>query len=456
MQLGSGFMIHDAIPEGPPSPATDARNLADNDEEMAAPHSMEKRSASGGDAPEPKRAKPIPPDPDDHWALVSCFDDRDHFVEVDTRILEPFNCRLFMVIKHETPKHCIHTGRPYWRSSMTRSMLTTFVRSLEHGELSLGKNVGVSEAVTTMEYENIPMGVSSKHMVDKKLLAEAPTGPVFQKRAERVHMVVVRTAEQVAHAICRWPRLEASLDAALTGFPVAATCTATRAWVRFCKKPQVILDKGDRELALARKWPNWIQATLMTFGIMHDRLVASGTIATGSRDKESYEALETKAEADMLGSFMFAPFDWPRHAMQRATRKEQALGEKFANEMRDVLLDSNTRPEGGPSAAVAQRVEENSEKLTYARACFSMAETLVQDAPSPATMFGGQCADDQGKSPERSQLEKSLKQRGIKVVRWSEDEKNPSRPLVFPPHWADGPSSGSVHCAVLLDFSDRR
>ena len=56
----------------------------------------------------------------------------------------------------------------------------------------------------------------------------------------------------------------------------------------------------------------------------------------------------------------------------------------------------------------------------------------------------------------RSQLEKSLKQRGIKVVRWSDDEKNPSRPLVFPPHWANGPSSGSVHCAVLLDFSDRR
>ena len=339
---------------------------------------------------------------------------------------------------------------------MTRAMLTTFMRSLEHGELSLGKNVAVSEAITTLEYENVPVGIPAKYLAEQRIVGDVPVGAVFQKRAERVHMAVVRTAEQVAHAVCRWPRLEASLDATLSGFPVAATCTATRAWVRFCKKPQIVVDKGDSCLALARKWPRWMESTLQVFGIMHARLVADKTVTAVARDKESYEALETKVEGDLLGSFVCAPFDWPRFAQQRSTRKEQVLGEKFANEMRDIVLDSNTRPEGGPSAAVARREEENPDKLAYARGCFSLAETLLLDSPSPATMFSGQCSDDQGKSPERAQLEKSLKQRGIKVIRWSEDDKGPSRPLIFPPNWAEGPSSGSVHCAVLLDFSDRR
>ena len=451
-------MLFDAIPDGPPSPAMHEQNFPNEEDDMAATHPMEKRSASAGpsgaEAPAPKRRKDKH-EPSNH-AFVSCFDERDNFVEVDLRVLEPFNCRLYTIIKHQEPDYCQNTGRPYWRCRMTRAMLTTFMRSLEHGELSLGKNVTISEAVTTMEYENIPIGVPAKWQAEQKLLKEVPVGAVFQKRAERVHTAVVRTAEQIAHSVCRWPRLEASLDAALSGFPVAATCTATRCWVRFCKKPQIVVDKGDSCLALARKWPSWMEATLQVFGIMHARLVADKSISGNARDKESYEALETKAEGDLLGSFVCTPFDWPRFAMQRSTRKEQLMGEKFANEMRDVILDSNTRPEGGPSAAVARREDENPEKLDYARGCFSLAETILHDSASPATMFGGQCCDDQGKSPERLQLEKGLKQRGIKIIRWSDDDKGPSRPLIFPPNWAEGPSSGSVHCAVLLDFSERR
>jgi len=50
-----------------------------------------------------------------------------------------------------------------------------------------------------------------------------------------------------------------------------------------------------------------------------------------------------------------------------------------------------------------------------------------------------------------------ISQRGIKVVRWNEDEKSgPPRPLIFPPSWNEGLSSGSTLCSVLLDFSDRR
>jgi len=45
--------------------------------------------------------------------MISCFDEVDRLVEVDTRLLEPFNCRLYRMIKHDPP-HVDHIGRRFW------------------------------------------------------------------------------------------------------------------------------------------------------------------------------------------------------------------------------------------------------------------------------------------------------------------------------------------------------
>lgn len=385
------------------------------------------------------------------FAFVTCMDDCDRLIEVDTRLLASFSCRLYGVIKHDRPLTDAASGRAYWRCGMSKAMLQTFVRSLQHGQLSLSKNVSVTEALTTFEYENVSVGVPPERQGDVTLLRMPPAGPVFEKRAERVQDAVVRLSEQIASAFARWPRLEASLDSALLGVSTQCTCTATRAWVRFCRKPQIVHDKADLAVQLARRWPPWLQAMLVAYGILHARLVRDKAIAPEARDEAAFNALQTAVHGDPLGSFLATPFDWPRYAMDRAARKDQLAGEAFANGLRQVVLDSSVR-EGPREAAGAAALQE----LQYARACMSLSEQTLHEAPSPAGIYHGLCVDDQGRSTERTQLQRSLAQRGIKVVRWNEDDKaGPARPLIFPPNWAEGPTSGSNMCCVLLDFSDR-
>ena len=398
--------------------------------------------------PEPHRAAEPP-----LFALVSCFDKRDELVEVSMNLLKPFDCRLAKVIQHQDPDIEQGSGRRYWRSNMTRAMLQTFLRSIEHGELSLGKNVSLAEAMSTFEYENITIGVPAERMGEMKLIRDPPAGAVFQKRAERVTEVILRTCEQVATAICRWPRLEASLDAALTGYSANCTCTANRAWVRFIRKPYYCTDKGDPAVTMAKKWPTWMSFSLTCYGLIHHRLVRDKLVDDKSRDEEAFNALQTAIQRDTLGFLMPTVHDWPRFAQDRTTRKRWMLAEAFANEMRQCILDATT-PKG--EREVPEEEEWTAAQYSYARGCISLAEAQLHDAPNLATMFAGQCTDDAGKSPERVQLQRSLQQRGIKVVRWSEDDRTPARPLIFPPSWAEGAGSGSNQCAMLLDFSERR
>lgn len=419
----------------------------------------ERAPAPAPTAPPAKRLRPslngngsVP-----RYALVSCYDDCDRYVEVDTRLLAPFNCRLYKVIQHQEPFRDVNTDKPYWKSTMTRAMLTTMLRSLLHGELSLGKGVSIAEAMTTFEFENIGVGVPAERVGEIRTITGPPAGAAFEKRVERVNDVLLRSSEQIAHAIARWPRLEACLDGALTGGPMTNTCTATRAWVRFCRKPVVTALAGDRCVALARKWPNWLQASFITFGILHARLCAAGTISSASRDEESFTALETQVRGDVLGWFLMTLHDWPHHAQDRAARRAETAGHTFAQNLRQTIIDAGTRD--GPASAAPpgmHNVPYSAEAL-YARACVLLAERLMAEAPSPANIYSGQCCDDQCKSPERTQFQRSLHTRGIRVVRWAEDEKStPGKPLVFPPNWAEGPHSGSQWCSVLLDFSDRR
>jgi hypothetical protein len=378
----------------------------------------------------------------DH-VLLSCFDEPERLVEVSTRLLSSFNCRLYACIKHDDP--CVQraTGALFWRCSMTRAMLSTFVRSLTHGELSIGRGVSVSEALTTFEYENVPIGVPPDKSGETKLMRMPPAGVAFEKNTSNTTDVVVRTSEQIAHAIAKWPRLEANLGAALAGMPSNLSCTATRAWVRFCKKPLLFFDNSETMMAVARKWPSWCSLLVAAFGVVHASLVKRGAVEEKARDAAAFNVLQTAIYAQPLGFFFAAIQDWPRWAIDGAARKDTAKGERFAAEMRTVVMEAAAFP------------GDKSKDVLYARSCISLADALVHDAPSPAVMYSGSCCDDNGKSTERAQLAKSLANRGIKLVRWSDDEKLPQKPLIFPPSWSDGPGSGSNHCAMLLDFSER-
>jgi len=357
-------------------------------------------------------------------------------------------------------------------------MLQTFVRSLQHGELSLSKTVSVAEAMTTFEFENVAIGVPAERRGEVEAARAAaclrpPTsGVVFQKRLHRVQEVVLGTSEQIAHAIARWPRLEVVLDAALSGMPACTSATATRAWVRFCRKPSRIPVACDREckgqlpVIMVRSWPMWLQTSLAALGILFAKLDRKGAVSSflSQWDEEAFNALVTLVQGDQLGWFLFTVYDWPRRYMDKHQKRESLLGEQFATQIRQAVLEgadaaSRLASQGGSSdGSSPPQPQALSQRYLFSRACVTLAEQILHDSPSPATMYSGVCADDNGKTSERLQLQRSLMQRGIKVVRWLDgDEKTaPLKPLVFPPGWADTGSSGTNTACMLLDFGERR
>ena len=417
------------------------------------------------------RESPVPTEPvagcsvetKDHGrhVLVSCFDEPLALTEVDLRVLEPFETRLAKIIRYDQPEvvsYGPHKGKPYWRTGMTKAMLSTLIRSLMHGELSVGKGVSISEALTTFEYENVPVGVpaSEQRRLAAKSLQNAGAGVSKDKRSRSVQEIVLKTCEQIAHALAVWPRLENALDAAIAGSSTPCTCTATRVWIKFIPKPQLVMEKSEKWLSIARKWQTWCSATMASIGVQHAKLAADGAIDAKARTAPSHALLVRAVETHPLGNFFMIQNDAGK------TRVDPAVsGEAFASEMRLACISDrggtgpvvSTAPEG------AAQPDKNAPR--YARACMALSENIFHSTPNLAMLYSSACMDEAGKTPERVQLTKSLKSRGITVVRWCDSDSSAvvnTRPLVFPPHWRDdrAPHGSSQHTSlpmVLLDFS---
>ena len=391
--------------------------------------------------------------------LLSCVDEPDKLVEVDARILEPFGCRLYNRLRYDEPAVCSSTGRPYWRCGMSKAMLFTLVRSLEHGQLSLGRGVSVSEALSTLEFEGISFTPPDHLRCIKAMLKPPKAGVAFEKREERVVDVVARAAEQTSNAIVCWPRLEAALDAALSGGSSMGSATPSRVWTRLAPKPRFHAEKGqDGPLSLARRWPSWACKTLAAMGMVQQRLEQEGVLDARIRDEPSFQALADAVLASPHGPFFAAEFDVSRST--HAAKRECMRAERFASELRSVLLSSvATIPTGpvGPGFRDPPPAPVAKEAVVFARACFVLAETLFTQAPSPASIFGGSCLDTQGRSAERRVLTAALQTRGVKVLAFADsEEKSAPRPLYFPPQWVsdDAPPLASAGGpAILLDFS---
>ena len=376
--------------------------------------------------------------PTNRFVLVSCFDDPDKYVEVDTLLLKPFKSRLYKMILHDEP-FVDSSGKRFWRTGMTRALLQTMIRSLTIGLLTVGKGVTVGEALSMFDYENIVVG---------NKLKPAPLGVAFPKRLEPAQQTLTNTCEQIASCIAMWPRLETCLDSSLFGAVCLNSVTATRAWVRFCKKP-VIRTAGNTGsdsaffAAMARKTPRWLWSTLMAIGVVHAHLVRDNHLDAKARDMQAYAALEQAVESNGLGPFLAGSYDVSKSAVlsNAPIRKEARRGDKFAAEMRNVINDG--------------AMHKDKAALSFATAVFCLCEMITTMTPNLTTLFGGSCADDNGRTHERALLQKSFKQRGINVIRWSDDEKEPSKPLVFPPSWFQENGCCGSGASVLLEFPMR-
>jgi len=387
-------------------------------------------------------------------ALVSCFDEPNRLQEVDLRVLEPFQCRLFKMIKTDKPQQNAE-GQFFWRASMTRAMLQTFMRSLLHGELSLGSGVSFSEALTTFNYENVPIGVPANLKSGAPAaLRPPPPGLAFQKRREMLASLTQMLAEQVATAVSVWPRLEDALQTALVCGK--AEVSPTRAWIRFAHKP--ILSShvgGDLIVTLATKYAKWLQKSLLAIGMIHGQLVEDGIVDGQARNVDAYHLLAASVETDLLGPLFFARYDKSSDVHDEATSRRFVRARRFATDVRQLVLTAATAAANGesitrkPEDFFVANASPPADRVRFARACISLADHLLQQAFSPAAVFSGGCAID-GASFERTQLAKALKVRGIGVLAWSDTSRGAM--LSFPPGW--GSVDGSLDApAVLLDLS---
>jgi hypothetical protein len=382
----------------------------------------------------------------EEYVLLSAFDDPEKLVEVKLSLLKQADCRLSKMITHQAPS--TRRGVPFWRSSMTKAMLTTFVRSLLAGELVLTKGVTVGEALATFEYEGV-MLQSSRHPMTRPR-----PGIAFSKADGRVSDLVSSLCAQVADALLQWPRLETVLDSVIgrndeeVNYSKLAlaniSATPTRVWVRFAGRPKTPEANGaDFALALAQKPPRWLAEGVGALGVVHHIIAQTDAAFKTQRDEAAFKRLHRAVDGGPLGPFYGVLHDFVRSCAAPESRHLLKKGERFFSECRASLL--NAAPDAGPSLAVQ-----------YSRAVFTLVEnSLWPPFPDCSRVFGSACADEGGQTPERGELKRALKARGIQVVRWS-DERDPNvRPLVFPPSWREGGAT-CYGPAVLLDFQQIR
>jgi hypothetical protein len=439
-------------------------------------------------------------------ALVACCDAPFNPVDVNLKILEQFDCMLGKTILYDAPSHFDessgpHAGRPYWRTTMTRAMLTTLLRSLRHGELSLGAGVSLDEAISTFEYEGITIGAAARSSARAGDDAPLPFAPPRTLRPPRDGLASERffskdvagespaegiraTCERVAHAIILWPRLRLALETALSGGYGASSCSATRAWVSFSPKSPCFLSltEGTYDLLpLVRDPPHWLQHALCGIGAIHYKLVKEAAIA--SRDDRSDDALAilvAAIERTPLGPFQYTALDLPTGV---APKRENVKGQRFAREMVAAIVPAKTtvlEMLGAQRTAVAVAVQPTSHgsactnapepcdarRSLFAKTIVSIAVRVYLQAPNLSALYGDACADD-GASYERAALGRALDARGVRVVRWARagDASAAALGLSFPPLWAHdaktrderfqrrAEEAEDERCAVLLDFS---
>lgn len=272
--------------------------------------------------PIPKRAKFA----ENRFAMISCFDDPDKLVEVEVALLESIGCRLASVIRNTDPSSTA-SGKPFWRSGMTRSMLLTFVRSLTVGELVLSKGTTVGEAVSVFEYEGVSVGrAAGRASIDLPRFGVAHT-----KREEPVSDTLSRLCENVADAIVCWPRLEIVLDNAMgvhvadaycRGYSGNITATSNRLWVRFADRPKSVdAESNNFVVALVLKNPKWFAETMVAIGIVHYRMSLSSPEFAKLRDESAFKKLCAEIDSDTVGTFFPVKTDAPRGQCDLKLRK---------------------------------------------------------------------------------------------------------------------------------------
>lgn len=390
------------------------------------------------------------------FAYMLAMDNTFQPIRVDVRLLEHYECRTFLAMKHDQPAYVDKESKmPVYYSWMSRSLLIAFVKSLTVGKMCLNDSVSFQELVYAFEYE----GISCPSSIDAKQYNEAvhavssgsrAMGIGFRNRDKSLLDSVSEISEAIAAAIVDWPRLEHGLESALhppcdgDTESVTFTCTPTRCWIRLLQAPKSFVENcSDATYGLCKKRPYWLTSTLYAIASVRFALIRLGKIEADDYSEASFFALEEGVKRDPSKNFFSTRIDVPRAWRDRA-KKTLGDAECFA------IMVINEITNYGP-------IEDNnnttrlSPLLKYARACVALAFKTASSMPRIASIFSQRCEDDKGTTPERCALGQALRAHRIKVVKWNDDEPNA---LVFPPALRHG-SARAAGPAVLLEFFNR-
>ena len=362
--------------------------------------------------------------------LVSCYDDPDNLIELDTTLLKDFGCRLSLLIKNSTPE--VVNGREVWRCGLTRNMLLSMIKSLTLGELVLCDGIGVSEAIATFEFEGIFVRSSrTSHSITPR------NGIAFPKPTSG--NTLQRVCGDIADAILQWPRLETLMQSPLSYRKCSRddsklTVSSTCAWIQFSPCPAI----DDQELInLACRSPSWFTKILCGIGAYRHQLF-KGTELEHSYSRESFNTLIDSLSDDMLGQYSLTRFDFCKNSARGDFKKAIAVGRDFYSLVCNHVLRPN---------------DVKGDAYNYACGIATFAENTIHEAHDLDKLFSKKCCDESGESPERRKLAEALERRGVKVVRWNDNADISVRPIVFPPHFKIPHGQNNGPC-VLLSFEN--
>jgi hypothetical protein len=339
-------------------------------------------------------------------AVLLSVTDSNELVSVDRQLLIESGCRLGLALKYDDVTE----------SHMTKAMLLTFMRSLLHGQLSLGRGVSYQEALTTFQFEGISIGGVPP--------AIAP-GSTTAHHATSISEEIVFLSERLANHLITWPRLAKTCRNSIFG-KGSVSATPTRVWVRLLTRPQFrIRGDGSHHSALIAKWPYWLSESLAFIGSVHDELVIEGVIQPHACDETALKLM-----SERLGSR-----EYLSHSMHdglsttHEVKRWRVRMDRFLHDVRSVLLE--------PS-------DYSQEAHVFAKTCLDLCLEEMDVTPSHGHIYTYLCE----KGAERGALAKALKARGVQLVTWANQEQEVMlNPLGFPHMWAGANDVGP--CALL-------
>ena len=317
------------------------------------------------------------------------FDEPSRPVLVDTLVLGEYQCRSALVVKNESAPMCFD-GVPAYHSSMSRTMLVAFLKSLTHHEFIVPSGTTYHEAMRTFEYEGIAVPCGDAVQSTEFKLDTVPFGIGMACREEKAAVALTRVATLVSSAILEWPRLDIGLRAALRGTEAEFTCTHLRAWVRFADLQNLERSAGDDLYHLAKKRHHWLQLTLKAIGLIHAKLCAKGILQVEARDERSFTTLARNGiDTDSARFFLSTKCDFS-HTSREIVRESGSRdiirhAERFAASAMQTVAEYGPARPSMPPISIPIGVK-------YARACISLAERLVRQTPDCASLFSSRCA----------------------------------------------------------------